>query len=183
MDKLVAELMILVNSLWGANLRDAQIAGIYRSQGGGRVKLSTQPTAHAGLGVDCYMWSSSPLRRAVDFINQQQLVAMIRNEKPRYQKNDAELFTAISSFDAAYAAYADFQDKMERYWCIRYLEQENMREFTAQLIKENLVRVDGMPLVLRIGGLPELPAGMTVSLQLIKVDYLELAVEARIATI
>lgn len=183
MDKLVAELMILVNSLWGANLRDAQIAGIYRSQGGGRVKLSTQPTAHAGLGVDCYMWSSSPLRRAVDFINQQQLVAMIRNEKPRYQKNDAELFTAISSFDAAYAAYADFQDKMERYWCIRYLEQENMREFTAQVIKENLVRVDGMPLVLRVGGLPELPAGMTVSLQLIKVDYLELAVEARIATI
>ncbi|QLG88756.1 RNB domain-containing ribonuclease [Chitinibacter bivalviorum] len=183
MDKLVAELMILVNSQWGANLRDAQIAGIYRSQGGGRVKLSTQPTAHAGLGVECYMWSSSPLRRAVDFINQQQLVAMLKGEKPRYQKNDAELFTAISSFDAAYAAYADFQDKMERYWCIRYLEQENMREFTAQVIKENLVRVDGMPLVLRVGGLPELPAGTTVSLQRLKIDYLELAVEARIATI
>ncbi len=183
MDKLVAELMILVNSQWGTDLRDAEIAGIYRSQGGGRVKLSTQATAHAGLGVDCYMWSSSPLRRAVDFINQQQLVAMIRQEKPRYQKNDAELFSAISAFDAAYAAYADFQDKMERYWCIRYLEQEGMQEFTAQVIKENLVRVDGMPLVLRVGGLPELPAGTTVSLQRLNIDYLELAVEARIATI
>ncbi|QKJ65982.1 RNB domain-containing ribonuclease [Deefgea piscis] len=181
MDKLVAELMILVNSQWGKELRDAQIAGIYRSQGGGRVRLSTQATAHAGLGVECYMWSSSPLRRAVDYINQQQLVAMLRGEKPRYQKNDAELFTAISSFDAAYAAYAEFQDKMERYWCLRFMEQENLKDFNAQVIKENLVRIDGMPLVLRVGGLPELPAGTTVALQRLNIDYLELAVEMRVA--
>jgi exoribonuclease-2 len=173
--------MILVNSQWGKELRDAEIAGIYRSQGGGRVRLSTQATAHAGLGVECYMWSSSPLRRAVDYINQQQLVAMLRNEKPRYQKNDAELFTAISSFDAAYAAYAEFQDKMERYWCLRFMEQENLKDFNAQVIKENLVRIDGMPLVMRVGGLPELPAGTTVALQRLNIDYLDLTVEMRLA--
>ena len=71
---------------------------------------------------------------------------------------------------------------MERYWCLRYLEQENIKEFSAAVIKENLVRVDGMPLVIRVGGLPELPAGSTVILQRLSQDYLDLNVECRIAT-
>ncbi len=182
MDKLVAELMILVNSQWGKDLADANVACIYRAQGGGRVRMTTQPSPHQGLGVECYAWSSSPLRRAVDFINQQQLLALIRNERPRFERNDAELFSIIGSFDTAYAAYAEFQDKMERYWCLRYLEQEALHELSATVLKENLVRIDGMPLVLRVGGLPELPGGSTVKLQRLSMDYLDLSVECRIAT-
>ncbi|MBE9610329.1 ribonuclease catalytic domain-containing protein [Chitinilyticum piscinae] len=183
MDKLVAELMILVNSQWGKNLRDAQVAGIYRAQVAGRVRMTTQPGQHIGLGVECYAWSSSPLRRAVDFVNQTQLIALLRNEKPRFQKNDAELYSIISNFDTAYAAYADFQDKMERYWCLRYIEQENLRELSASVIKENLVRIEGMPLVVRVGGLPELPAGTNIKLQRLAIDYLDLQLELRMATL
>ncbi|WP_283148256.1 ribonuclease catalytic domain-containing protein [Silvimonas soli] len=182
MDKLVAEMMILVNSQWGKDLKEAEIAAIYRVQNNGRVRMTTQPGPHIGLGVEYYAWSSSPLRRAVDFVNQQQLIAMINGTKPRFQKNDAELFAAIGSFDTAYAAYADFQDKMERYWCLRYMEQENIKEFSGSIIKENLVRVDGMPLVLRVPGLPELPAGSTVVLQRLKTDWLELNLDCRLAT-
>ncbi|GGP28051.1 ribonuclease catalytic domain-containing protein [Silvimonas amylolytica] len=182
MDKLVAEMMILVNSQWGKDLKDAEIAGIYRVQNNGRVRMTTQPGPHIGLGVEFYAWSSSPLRRAVDFVNQQQIIAMVSGTKPRFQKNDAELFAAIGAFDTAYAAYADFQDKMERYWCLRYMEQENMREFSGSIIKENLVRVDGMPLVMRVPGLPELPAGSTVVLQRLKTDWLELNLDCRLAT-
>jgi exoribonuclease-2 len=144
--------------------------------------MTTQPSPHVGLGVECYAWSSSPLRRAVDYINQLQLVAMLAGQKPRFQRNDAELFSIIGSFDTAYAAYAEFQDKMERYWCLRYLEQEDVREMSATVLKENLVRIDGMPLVLRVGGLPELPSGSTVKLQRLGMDYLELSVDCRIAT-
>ncbi|WP_028452178.1 ribonuclease catalytic domain-containing protein [Chitinilyticum aquatile] len=183
MDKLVAELMILVNSQWGKDLRDAQIAGIYRAQVAGRVRMTTQPGQHIGLGVECYAWSSSPLRRAVDFVNQTQLIALLRNEKPRFAKNDAELFSIISSFDTAYAAYADFQDKMERYWCLRYIEQEGMKELSASVIKENLVRIDSMPLVVRVGGLPELPAGTNIKLQVLGIDYLDLHADLRMATL
>ncbi|XZG69990.1 ribonuclease catalytic domain-containing protein [Chitinibacteraceae bacterium HSL-7] len=183
MDKLVAELAILVNSTWGKQLADAEVAAVYRTQAAGRVRMTTQPGPHTSLGVDCYAWSSSPLRRGIDFINQSQLVAMARDEKPRFARNDAELFAAIGAFDAAYAAYNEFQDKMERYWCLRYLEQEGLVEFGAQIIKENLVRIDGMPLVLRVPGLPELPAGSAVSLQRIAIDYLELTMECRLATI
>ncbi|WP_035059404.1 ribonuclease catalytic domain-containing protein [Andreprevotia chitinilytica] len=183
MDKLVAEMMIHANSQWGKDLKQAEIAAIYRTQSQGRVRMTTQAGPHVGLGVDCYAWSSSPLRRAVDFVNQQQILAMVRNEKPRYAKNDAELFAVIGSFDTAYSAYNEFQDKMERYWCLRYLEQENIVELSGAVIKENLVRIEGMPLVLRVGGLPELPAGTTVKLQRLGVDYLELNVECRMATI
>ena len=147
------------------------------------MRMTTQPSPHQGLGVECYAWSSSPLRRAVDFINQQQLLAMARNEKPRFARNDAELFSIIGSFDAAYSAYADFQEKMERYWCLRYLEQEEIHEMSATVLKENLVRIDGMPLVLRVGGLPELPPGSTVKLQRLGMDYLDLSVDCRIATL
>lgn len=183
MDKLVAELMILANSTWGKDLMQGQVAGIYRGQNGGRVRLTTQAGPHIGLGVECYSWASSPLRRAVDYVNQLQLLALLGNTKPRFQKNDSELFSIIGSFDTAYAAYAELQDKMERYWCLRWLQQEGKREITAVVLKENLVRVDGMPLVIRAGGLPELPVGTTVSLQVMKIDLLELALETRMATI
>lgn len=183
MDKLVAELMILVNSTWGQMLNSASIAAIYRAQGQGRVRMTTQPSAHQGLGVECYAWSSSPLRRSVDFVNQQQLLAMIQGEKPRFQRNDAELFSMISQFDAAYSAYADFQERMERYWCLRYIEQEGLAELSATVIKENLVRFDSMPLIQRIPGLPELPSGSTVKLQKMRIDYLDLALECRLASV
>jgi len=182
MDKLVAELMILVNSQWGKDLADANIAAIYRAQGGGRGRMTSQPSPHQGLGLECYAWSSSPLRRAVDFINQQQIVAMIAGQKPRFARNDAELFSIIGSFDAAYSAYAEFQEKMERYWCLRYIEQEGLRELSSNVIKENLVRIDGMPLVIRVGGLPELPQGALVKLQVMNIDYLGLELECRLAT-
>lgn len=180
MDKLVAELMIFANSEWGKLLADNRVAAIYRAQQMGRVKMTTTPSPHVGLGVAQYTWASSPLRRAVDFINQQQLVALLQGEAPRYPARDPMLFAAMRDFDQTYNAYADFQSRMERYWCLRWLEQEAIHEPTATVLKENLVRFDGMPLVSRIGGLPELPRGTPVKLQVIRIDYLTLELECRL---
>ena len=44
--------------------------------------MSTSPAPHQGLGVSQYAWISSPMRRYVDFINQRQLVALLRREDP-----------------------------------------------------------------------------------------------------
>ncbi|WP_269531570.1 ribonuclease catalytic domain-containing protein [Chitinimonas sp. BJYL2] len=180
MDKLVAELMILCNSTWGKQLADARIPAIYRAQAMGRVRMTTQPSPHVGLGVAQYSWASSPLRRAADFINQQQLVAMLTGEAPRYVARDPMLFAALRDFDQTYNAYADFQSKMERYWCLRWLEQEGVREIGATVIKENLVRFEGLPLIMRIAGLPELARGTPVKLQTIRTDYLDLDLECRL---
>ncbi len=180
MDKLVSELMILVNSTWGGDLAAAGVPAIYRAQTNGKVRMTTAAQPHVGLGVAQYTWASSPLRRAADFINQRQLVAMIRGETPQYEKGSALLFAALRDFDAAYSAYNEFQSRMERFWCLRWFTQEGVSEITAALIKEDLVRLDGLPLVARVAGLPELQPGERVRLQVARIDELELEIEFRV---
>ena len=179
-DKVVSELMILANSQWGGILAQANVAAIYRAQSNGKVRMTVTPSPHMGLGVAQYTWLTSPLRRAVDFINQQQLLAHTLGLKPRFTPNDTNLFAIMASFDSAYSTYGEFQDKMEKYWCLRYVEQEQITTLMATVIKENLVRFEGMPLYQRIAGLPTLPPGTSVALQRIALNYLDLTLECRV---
>lgn len=179
-DKVVAELMIFANSTWGKLLADSEVPGIYRTQNNGKVKMSTVAAPHQGLGVAQYMWSSSPLRRYVDLVNQRQIMQVIKNEAPVYAKNDNALFTVLSSFDTAYTAYNDFQRQMERYWCLRWIIQEDVKVLEAQIIRENLVRVSGLPMVTRIPSIPgELAPNTMVTLEVGEIDLLELNLNAR----
>ena len=180
-DKVVSELMIYVNSEWGKLLADNQVAGIYRTQNNGKVKMSTVPAPHQGLGVAQYLWSSSPLRRYVDLINQRQIIGLLRGEAPAYAQNDAALFTAMRDFDAAYAIYNEFQRDMERYWCLRWLLQEQVGRTEAVVLRENLVRLADIPLYGRVPSLPALPPGTRVTLEIGGVDLLDLDFKARYA--
>jgi exoribonuclease-2 len=184
LDLIVAELMIFANSQWGGALAQARVPAIYRSQsyerGVGRVRMSTTPAPHEGMGVAHYAWSSSPLRRYVDLLNQQQLLAQVQGMPPAYAANDAELFSAVSGFDALYGAYAEFQEKMERYWCLRWLQQEKITRIGATVVKFDLLRLDGLPMLLRLPGLPELPRGQKLELDVLGSDEVELVLHARL---
>jgi exoribonuclease-2 len=173
-DKLVSELMIQVNGAWGAELAANSVAALFRVQDGGKVRMSTVPAGHEGLGVECYAWASSPLRRYVDLINQRQLIALARHETPPYQANDAALLAAMRDFESTYEAYGEFQRQMERYWCLRWLVQENAQAVTATVIRESLVRLDELPLVMRVPSLPAVAPGARVELAVSGVDLLEL---------
>ena len=81
LDKVVSELMIFVNSTWGKLLADARVAGLYRTQANGKVKMSTRPGEHQGLGLAHYLWASSPLRRYSDLVNQRQLLAALAGDE------------------------------------------------------------------------------------------------------
>ncbi|RTL58218.1 MAG: RNB domain-containing ribonuclease [Rhodocyclaceae bacterium] len=179
LDTLVAELMIVANATWGKRLAEAGIPGLYRVQTGGKVRMSTVAAPHEGLGVDCYAWSSSPLRRYVDLVNQWQLISNLRGEAPVFPPKSAELMAAMRDFEITYAAYADFQRAMERYWCLRWLAQEGVRQATATVIKESLVRLDDVPLVLKVPSLPALDRGVAVRLEIGAVDLLEAEGQAR----
>ena len=181
LDKLVSELMIHVNNSWGKLLADKGAAGLYRVQSGGKVKMSTRPGEHQGLGLTHYLWSSSPLRRYSDLVNQRQLVAALDGVTPPYADNDASLFAALADFEATYSQYAEFQSRMEQYWCLRWLLQENITETTAEVIRENLVRFTRLPMVTRVADLPPQAPGRLVRLAIGRIDLLASTFECRVA--
>ena len=179
LDKLIAELMIHVNGTWGRTLALARAPGLYRVQSAGKVKMSTRPGEHVGLGLSHYLWSSSPLRRYADLVNQRQLVAVVRGERPPYAENDAELYAAMTDFEATYSQYAEFQERMEHYWCLRWLLQERVEETTGTVDRDGQVRFDRVPIKVRLAGLPELAQGSAVLVGIVRVDLLEATLEAR----
>ncbi len=185
LDLIVAEAMILANSTWGSWMAELGVPGIYRSQAsllpGVKVRMGTKALPHAGIGVKAYAWSSSPLRRYTDLVNQWQIIACARHSKTAalaapFKPKDAELFSIISSFDSAYFAYNGFQGGMERFWTLKYLQQNNISEITATVFKENMVRADDMPLVLPVLGTKDLPRGARVRVKLGDIDEITLDV-------
>jgi exoribonuclease-2 len=183
LDKLVAELMIVANATWGKRLDEAGIPGIYRVQGGGKVRMATVAAPHEGLGVDCYAWSSSPLRRYVDLVNQWQLISVLRGDEPVFPPKSPELMEVVRDFDIAYSAYAEFQRHMERYWCIRALRQREDPVFNARVLRENVVRIDDMPFVFKVGGMPLQVPGAHVALELKDGDLFDVDLRARFVSV
>ena len=191
LDLIVAEAMILANSTWGGMLADIGVPGIYRSQAslqpGIKVRMSTKPAPHAGMGVAQYTWATSPLRRYVDLVNQWQIVACVKNGRTAalaapFKPKDAELFSIISNFDGAYSAYNGFQSSMERYWTLRYLSQQNITELDCAVMVNGLVRADTLPLVFKAIGCDSLPRHAKVRVRITGVDELTLDVHASLLT-
>jgi exoribonuclease II len=189
LDLIVAEAMILANSSWGGFLADCGVPGIYRSQAslapGIKVRMGTKPAPHAGMGVAQYTWATSPLRRYVDLVNQWQIIACARHGKTAalaapFKPKDAALFSVISGFDAAYSAYNGFQSGIERYWTLRYLQQQGITELTASVLKDGLVRADELPLVFRALGCENLPRNAHVKVRITGLDELTLDLHANL---
>ncbi len=189
LDLIVAEAMILANSTWGEWLAEHGVPGIYRSQAslapGVKVRMGTRALPHAGLGVKSYAWSTSPLRRYTDLVNQWQIIACARHGRTAalaapFKPKDAELFSIISGFDAAYGAYNGFQAGIERYWTLKYLEQNGITELTASAFKDNLVRADELPLVLPAMGAQGLPRGARVRVKLGAIDEITLDISGTV---
>ncbi|MFC5432019.1 ribonuclease catalytic domain-containing protein [Paraburkholderia denitrificans] len=190
LDLIVAELAILANSTWGAFLHDHGVPGIYRSQrafgapsGPKRTRMQTSAAPHEGLGVAQYAWSTSPLRRYVDLVNQWQLLACVEHGVAAklaapFKPKDADLFAVVQGFDETYTAYADYQRRMEYFWCLRWLQQEDRREFAATVVKDDLVRFEEVPLIMHVPALGVHARGTRVLLEVMSID--ELTIEASV---
>ena len=190
LDLIVAEAMILANSTWGGWLAEHGVPGLYRSQAslmpGVKVRMGTKPAPHAGMGVAQYAWSTSPLRRYVDLVNQWQIIACVRHGRTAalaapFKPKDAALFSILSGFDAAYSAYNGFQQGIERYWTLRHVEQNGLAELDAAVMKDGLVRADTLPLVFRVPGTESLPRGSRVRVRVTGTDLLQLELHASLA--
>ena len=193
LDLMVAEAMILANSTWGQWLADLGVPGIYRSQvsllPGVKVRMGTKALPHAGIGVPCYAWSTSPLRRYTDLVNQWQIIACAQHGNTAalaapFKPKDVDLFSIISGFEAAYSSYNGYQSSMERFWTLQYLQQNTIVEVEATIFKSfegepPIARADNLPLVLPVTGSGNLPRGTRVLLRISGIDNISLDVHGQ----
>ncbi|NBU18557.1 MAG: RNB domain-containing ribonuclease [Betaproteobacteria bacterium] len=193
LDLMVAEAMILANSTWGQWLADLGVPGIYRSQAsllpGVKVRMGTKALPHAGIGVPCYAWSTSPLRRYTDLVNQWQIIACAQHGNTAaiaapFKAKDVDLFSIISAFEAAYSSYNGYQSSMERFWTLQYLQQNAVEEVEATVFKSfegepPMARADNLPLVLPVIGSSNLARGTRVLLRIRGIDNISLDVHGQ----
>ncbi len=177
-DKVVSELMIFANAHWGGWLAEKRVPGIYRAQASGKTRMTTAPDPHAGLGVDQYAWSTSPLRRYVDLTNQRQLISIVQGTDPVYPPRSEQLFSIVRDFELAYDAYNDFQRRLERYWMLRWLIQESVSVITASVIRDDLIRFDNLPMVTRASSVAGIAPGSKVKLAISAIDLLDISFHA-----
>ena len=193
LDLMVAEAMILANSTWGQWLADLGVPGIYRSQAsllpGVKVRMGTKALPHAGIGVPCYAWSTSPLRRYTDLVNQWQIIACAQHGNTAalaapFKPKDVDLFSIISAFEAAYSSYNGYQSSMERFWTMQHLQQQAITELDATVFKSfpgepPMARANALPLVFSVSGAPPLERGAQVRVRITAMDLIALDVHAQ----
>lgn len=189
LDSIVAECMILCNQIWGQALAEHGLPALFRTQkgwGAMRTRMQTTPGPHEGLGVECYAWCTSPLRRYADLVNQWQLIAMIRSGVTAkmtapFSPKDSEIMGIAADFDTAYLQYGEYQSRMERYWCLRWLEQGGLPySIHARHLKEGMARIEIIPLHLPIPEFASHPRMTRAKIEIMEIDLLDLSAKARV---
>ena len=140
--KMVAEVMILCNHLAARTARERGVPIIYRSQpeptdplpdidqdAPGALEalrpfikpasLSVHPSAHWGLGLDCYTQISSPLRRYADLVAQRQLTAAL-HEQPLPYSTD-ELLRVLATAEATEREVKRIEAAELERWSLEYV--------------------------------------------------------------
>lgn len=142
---LVAEFMVLANMLAAQYLADREIPGLFRSQEKPRKRLAqgiskdlfvnfrqrrflsrgqllTDAKPHSGVGVPQYTTITSPIRRMLDLVMQQQLTHVLQGKGPLYSLSDCKDFS--NAILAAQSQANQVRQQRHRYWLLKYLSME-----------------------------------------------------------
>jgi exoribonuclease-2 len=189
LDTIVAEWMIYCNNASGRLLADQGLPGLFRTQKGWgplRTRMQTTPGPHEGLGLDYYAWCTSPLRRYSDLVNQWQLIAIARHGITAkmvapFPPRDAALMGIAADFEACYSAYGEYQDRLEKYWCLRWIAQDELpKQVFVRHLKEGMSRVEPIPLHLPIPELATHPRMTRAEVSIADIDLLQLTAGVRV---
>ena len=192
LDTIVAEWMIFCNSASGQLLADHGLPGLFRTQKGWgplRTRMQTTPGPHEGLGLDYYAWCTSPLRRYSDLVNQWQLIALANHGVTAkmvapFPPRDATLMGIAADFESCYETYGEFQDRLEKYWCLRWIAQDgDAKNVYVRHLKEGMSRVELVPLHLPIPELASHPRMTRAEVVVDDIDLLQLSAAVRVLEI
>lgn len=149
---IVSEAMILANGVAADYTAQHELPAIYRGQkapdppiemravwqpqhlfevrkGLARSSMGLEPMPHAGLGLDCYIQATSPIRRYRDLIHQRQIKHHLAHGSALYDAAAMEQILTVTSAPVAAA------EKMERnrraYFLHKYLKAQRGAELEA----------------------------------------------------
>lgn len=140
--QLVAEAMVLANSLAAGFLVERAVPAIYRSQPEprepihrdepksllelwqdrrrlSRVVMDLEPLPHWGLGLGCYTLATSPIRRYLDLLTHRQILAAVSETPPPYRQEDLEQILPIMT--TAMRRAGQLKARRLRYWLLKFL--------------------------------------------------------------
>ena len=140
--QLVGEAMVLANSLASRFLAEQGVAAIYRGQPDprepiqpspdksllelwqdrrrlSRVVMDLSPSPHWGLGLPCYTFATSPIRRYLDLVIHRQLLAVVSGHPPVYRPEDLEQI--LATIEPAMRRAGQLKTRRLRYWLLKHL--------------------------------------------------------------
>ncbi len=196
---LVAELMILANTLGAQFVAEREAPGLFRCQPEPRqrlidgfendilkvlqqrkrlspMSLLTTPKKHSGVGAPQYTTVTSPIRRLLDLVMQLQISHIIRGKGVLFSKKDMKHFGSIIL--ATLGKANQVRHLRQRYWILKYLETKTGDRLPALVIESGPKRVQiFLEDFLLDMDLPQNPvynisAGDTVMIKLSKVNAL-----------
>jgi len=101
-----------------------------------RSAITTTPLSHFGLGLEAYTQITSPIRRAVDLLNQRQLLNYLTQGSFKY--SPSQMLEKLAALEGCLDEARQIQFERNRYFLGKYIVQEKIKEFGA-----TIVRVDG----------------------------------------
>ncbi len=131
---MIEELMVLYNRYLAIYAQNNEVPVLYRNisqyidpqskKQSNTAYLDTEPSFHPGIGTSAYLHATSPLRRAVDIINQNQIYNKLMGKGPLFSSE--ELKELIPIIEKRLLYIRETMQKSERYWFLKFLEKNHM---------------------------------------------------------
>jgi exoribonuclease II len=101
-----------------------------------------------------------------------------------FPPKDAEIMGIAADFDTIYLQYAEFQSRMEKYWCLRWLLQKGLPcQLSVRHLKEGMSRIELIPLHLPIPELAGHPRMTRAKIDIMETDLIHLSATVRVLEI
>lgn len=160
---LVAEFMVLANTLFASYVADRQVPGLFRSQNEPHrrlfqgvqgdlflnfrqrrflqpARITTRAQPHSCVGAMQYTTMTSPIRRFFDLVVQHQVTNMLRGRGARFEEHELESF--ISEIIRLQSRSNLVRRLRNRYWLLRYLEPRVGERMEALIVDRGVRRVN-----------------------------------------
>lgn len=196
---LVAEMMVLANSVLAQYAIDNKIPVLFRAQESSsesnpktaqdvpegpakefqarmtlkKSTVSVEPAPHAGLGLSCYIQCTSPIRRYMDLCHQRQFVSFLRYGHPALT---TEAFLQLANeVEGPLRSAMLASRETKRYWLLAYLAERDRNlplEGTVVRtdLKSPLVELDEVFFTVLVKLNKEYSLGSKVALKVCSVD-------------